>query len=72
MGKFLYFWGLTAIITGFITTAWLIISIYLEPYKETVISINKHGEGLIEFIGTILSLPAVVYFIIKSLKNGTT
>ena len=56
------FFGITMLTAYYIATALFIIIAYKNGMKM-IIDINMYGEGLLEFILTLCSIPCVIYFI---------
>ena len=67
--KILNFVGFVMLISQYSALLLVFFVAYSDPAKEVLVRINAFGEADIEAVFFIVTLPAVVYFIIKRLRE---
>ena len=67
--KWFNYLGFSVVFGSYLALTYTFLKAYFHPSKQILVNINAYGEATSEFILLIVSIPAVIYFVIKYIKN---
>ena len=69
--KWFNYLGFSVVFGSYLALSYTFLLAYFHPSKQVLVNINTYGEATSEFILLVVSIPAVIYFVIKYIKTLT-